>query len=134
METFPLRIFQQHVLDQCQCLLSAAHDVNSGLASHDADRIFRALQNVLNAGANISKLLWGQKGKRAEARKRLRESIGIHDDSPLRQVSMRNNFEHMDERIDRWWAESSRHNYADRTIGPRGDLLGRELQHPGSCS
>jgi len=37
---------------------------------------------------------------------------------------MRNNFEHIDERIDRWWAQSKRHNHADKIIGPRGLVCG----------
>jgi len=32
---------------------------------------------------------------------------------------MRNNFEHFDERLDRWWRESKAHNHADMLIGPR---------------
>ena len=58
---------------------------------------------MLNAGANISKAFWGSGGKLAVERKPLRDSIGIDDKSPLRAVTMRNNFEHFDERIDRWW-------------------------------
>ena len=37
---------------------------------------------------------------------------------------MRNHFEHMDERIDRWWAESNRHNHADKIIGPKSTIDG----------
>jgi hypothetical protein len=39
---------------------------------------------------------------------------------------MRNNFEHMDERIDKWWADSARHNIADKTIGPPTAIAGLE--------
>jgi hypothetical protein len=31
---------------------------------------------------------------------------------------MRNNFEHFDERLDKWWKESPRHNHIDCNIGP----------------
>ncbi|WP_376742351.1 hypothetical protein [Ensifer canadensis] len=30
----------------------------------------------------------------------------------------------MDDRIDRWWAESVHHNYVDRIIGPRNIIGG----------
>jgi hypothetical protein len=105
MDTFHLRVFQIQVLDQCQFLLLSANEVNQGLTQSDTNRVFYGIQNLLNAGANISKILWGQGGKRSEQRKRLRDSIGISDESPLREVTMRNHFEHMDERIDRWWSE-----------------------------
>jgi len=37
---------------------------------------------------------------------------------------MRNNFEHFDERLELWWQESPRHNYADFTLGPRSGIAG----------
>jgi hypothetical protein len=94
MELMLLRIFQQQVLGQCKNLLLSANEVNQSLAKYDVQGVFYALQNLLNAGANISKALWGQGGKLADQRKPLRDSIGIDDTSPLREVTMRNNFEH----------------------------------------
>ena len=120
METFHLRVFQGQVLDQCEFLLKSANEINNGSAAGSTEHIIYGIQNLLNAGANISKMLWGQKAKFAAQRERLRASIGIDDNSPLRNVNMRNNFEHMDERIDRWWAESKRHNYVDKIVGPKG--------------
>ncbi|MBW8302145.1 MAG: hypothetical protein K0M60_21345 [Hydrogenophaga sp.] len=124
METFQLRIFQGQVLDQCQFLLWAAHDLNFGLKSDDTDRVLYGLQNFLNAGANISKMFWGSGGSKTKERRRLRDSVGISNNSPLRNVAMRNNFEHMDERVDRWWKESKRHNHLAKVIGPRGAISG----------
>lgn len=124
MDTPMLRIFQQQVALQCKFLLGAARDVNTAMGDANPERLFYALQNLLNAGANVSKLLWGSKGRRADARKRLRESIGISDDSPLREVTMRNNFEHLDERLDAWWLKSTRHNYIDLLVGR--PILGTE--------
>lgn len=126
MDTYLLRIFQTHVRDQCQFLIMSAEMLKAGLQEKNINRTLYAIQNILTAGANISKMLWGQKGRHAEARKRLRESIDITDDSPLRHVAMRNHFEHMDERIDRWWAESKRRNHADAIIGPREAIFGLE--------
>lgn len=124
MDTFCLRIFQCQVLDQCQYVILAAQEMNSALKQPDNTRIFYAIQNLLNAGANISKMLWGSGGKQAENRKQLRDSIGVSDSSPLRDVTMRNNFEHMDERIDRWWAESKHHNHISKIVGPRNAITG----------
>jgi hypothetical protein len=113
-----LRIFQRQVLLQCRFLLYAAGDVTNSLGGTDRYYTFYALQNMLNAGANISKSLWGGKGKFEieRARKPLRDSIGITDDSPLREVKMRNNFEHYDERLEKWWKTTTNRNYADLSI------------------
>lgn len=118
-----LRQFQRQAALQCKYVIFSASQLNEGLRINKIDLVFYALQNLLNAGANISKILWGGGGKKFEERKFIRDSIGISDNSPLRQVVMRNNFEHLDERLDRWWETSKRHNHADMNIGPKGRMI-----------
>jgi hypothetical protein len=117
MELMLLRTFQRQVARQCRYLLISADEVTQALQNRNVEHVFYALQNMLNAGANISKALWGQGGKFTEQRKPLRDSIGVEDGSPLKGVTMRNNFEHFDERLDRWWSNSTHHNHADYLIG-----------------
>lgn len=128
METMLLRIFQTQVLLQCDFMYFAADELNAALRTQDINRsinrAFFAIQNLLGAAANISKALWGPRGSKSTERKELRDSIGISDTSPLRQVTMRNNFEHFDDRLDKWWVESPRHNCADLILGPAGALGG----------
>lgn len=125
METMLLRVYQSQVRLQCEFVLRAASDINNGLSSEDNEAIFYGIQNFLNAAANISKALWGgTKGKMACERKELRDSIGITDASPLHEVGMRNNFEHFDERLDRWWEKSSHHNHLDLSVVPRTAIRG----------
>jgi hypothetical protein len=106
--------------------LLSAQEINTGISEMNgpteqraaaSTRIFLGVQNLLNAAANISKACWGASGKRAADRQPLRDSIGITDASPLFDMSMRNNFEHYDERLDRWWRESRQHNYVDFAVG-----------------
>lgn len=129
MDIFLLRTFQRQVELQCKFVLTAAQELNKALAERNsAQQVFYALQNLLTASANISKALWGVKGNRdlTKQRKPLRDSIGIRDDSPLREVNMRNNFEHFDERLDKWWRKSKRHNIADLSVGPPSTFQGLE--------
>ncbi len=105
-------------------MLRAAEDVNNGVRTTDTDLTFYGLQNLLNAAANISKALWGQTGRLSAERQPLRDSIGVEDDSPLRQVAMRNNFEHFDERLDRWWKGSANHNMMDRNFFSHAAISG----------
>jgi hypothetical protein len=126
MELILLRMFQRQVLSQCEYVMLAAEDVNAGLNGPDLNRVFFSLQNLLTAAANASKALWGPQHNRdtAAARKPLRDSIGVRDDSPLKQVTMRNHYEHFDERLDTWWKKSKNHHSVDREIGPSGSFLG----------
>jgi hypothetical protein len=120
-----LRLFQRQVLFQCRVILMATGDLNEGLTQRDHTVVFYALQNILNAAANISKACWGQKGKYAAEREPLRSSLGITDASPFKDVDMRNNFEHFDERLDRWSRESRSHVHVDFNLGSsRGRISG----------
>ncbi|MCJ7811204.1 MAG: hypothetical protein MUP62_03290 [Dehalococcoidia bacterium] len=123
MDLMLLRNFQRQVLLQCEFILLAAADINETLkmgqeGKDTINRVFYAIQNLLVAAANVSKALWGLSGAQSAQRQALRASIGISDASPLREVDMRNHFEHFDERLERWWSDSSRHNIADLCIGP----------------
>ena len=121
MEPLLIYVFRAQIELQCRAVLKATQ----GLA--DAVRELRAggrphlvwieIQNLVGAAANISKALWGQEGRRANDRAVLREFLSVPDDSPLRDVAFRNNFEHYDERLDTWWATGSR-NYLDNGVIP----------------
>ncbi len=91
------------------------------------DGTWIALQNLLVAAANASKLLWGSKGKVATKRADLRKSLGIADSSPLRDPDLRNDFEHIDSRIDAWF-DSGKQTYTSRNIG---SLSAYEAHNPG---
>jgi hypothetical protein len=121
-----IRIFQIQVLAQCDCVLMAATQVDASLEASDIHGLFFALQGLLTAAANAAKALWGS-GNRldvAARRKPLRDSIGVDDTSPLRAVSMRNNFEHIDDRIDAWWNHGASRMYVDFQLGPQSAIGG----------
>lgn len=124
METMLLRVHQAQVQLQCQAILVGWNELNSAMTTDDVTRIWVAIQSILGAAANISKALWGQRGKFADAREPLRASLQVDDSSPLRNVAMRNHFEHYDERLDQWWNSSKDHNYLDMAIIPPGTFRG----------
>ena len=119
MDLMLLRVFQRQVLFQCECTLLAAADINAALQAQDTTRVFYGVQNFLNAAANIAKALWGRSGTPPAQRQDLRESLGVAEDSPLRVVTMRNHFEHVDEKLEEWWRESQQRVFIDMNIGPK---------------
>ncbi|MDP9256977.1 MAG: hypothetical protein M3Q31_10535 [Actinomycetota bacterium] len=124
MDLMLLRTFQRQVVLQCQAVLVGSHEFNSAMTTGDMTHVWIAIQNILGAAANISKALWGQGGKFAKEREPLRASLQVDDTSPLRNVAMRNHFEHFDERIDKWWDTSESHNLLDRSIMPPSAVEG----------
>ena len=119
-----LRIFQEQVKLQCQAVAVATIDLNRAMTTTDNTGLWIAIQNLLGAAANISKALWGSGGMATEDREPLRTSLEVDDSSPLRNVAMRNHFEHFDERLERWWKTSEAHNHLDLSVMPPGAVEG----------
>ena len=145
MDTLVLRIFQHEVELQCRFILASVHELNATQVLRGQDDVWRQLQTILVSSANLSKMLWGsgtnkaeRKAKEAE-RKPLRDSLQIEDGSPLRDRNLRNDFEHFDERVERWFGLSEHRNYMGRNIGPPNMVVGLEtgdrFQHfdPTTC-
>jgi hypothetical protein len=86
----------------------ALADLEKALADPEnveADRAWKSIQDILLGAANLSKLLWGsfssgQKRKRAAERAEIRTKLDVDDSSPLYDMTMRNHFEHFDERLE----------------------------------
>jgi hypothetical protein len=120
-----LRLFQRQVALQCRGVLIATGQLNEALAQKDTPAVWTAVQSLLTSAANISKACWGQRGKHLEApRKLLRDSLQIDDNSPLNQVTMRNKFEHFDEKLDEWWKSSTDHHHLDVSVMPPSAIQG----------
>lgn len=98
--------------------------VNTSARDGNHDDLWVGIQIFVSGSANIAKALWGQGQRLAAQRAQLRASLNVDDTSPLRDVAMRNHFEHYDERIDRWNNESKQHNVLDRMIGPPSAVAG----------
>lgn len=122
MDMMLVRHFQFQILLQCDFVLRAAGEIDVTLKTGDSRGTFYAVQNLLNSAANISKALWGSGGKYSAERQDVRDSIGVDDNSPLREVAMRNHFEHFDERLTNWWKSSAKHNHLDLNFASRSAI------------
>lgn len=115
-----MRLHQQQIEHQCRAALLALDIAQQGLDAENQHVFWASIQNFLTAAANISKTLWGARARRTEARSDLRQSLKINEDSPLASTDLRNHLEHFDERLERWYETSERHNFVDFAIGPKG--------------
>jgi hypothetical protein len=113
MDKMLSQLFLYEARLQCKAVLAA----ETALAgAQTVDDCWIALQNLLVAAANLSKLLWGVNSKAAAQRAVLRASIGVTNASPLHDRNLRNDFEHFDERLEAWFKQST--IYVGRNIGP----------------
>jgi hypothetical protein len=66
---------------------------------------------------NISYLLWPPSPRIKGRGERLRESLCVEDDLPLKARRFRDHFTHFDERLDDWALLSENRDYADSNVG-----------------
>lgn len=130
MKTNELRIFQGEVQKQCEFALISVQGINDSLKNLSNENaslhFWYYIQNFLISTANVSKFLWGSYDTPIESRKLLRESLEVKENSFHKIKSLRNHFEHFDERIETWASSSKRKNFVDSNIGPSNMIMGFE--------
>lgn len=127
MDKMLIKIFQDEIRKQSFFALTSIEHVNNFLKNNNhlpSDYFWYYIQNFLNSSANVSKLLWGSNKEQNLSRKDLRESLKIKEDSVLFSKTLRNDFEHYDERIETWYKDSKNHVYVDSNIGYTGAIMG----------
>jgi len=105
-----LMLYLWEIEEQCRYAKKAWRDAQT----KNYDLQWYSVQAFLVAIANISKFLWPTKKGDPERGKQLRKALGVDDTHPFKSRSMRDSFEHSDDRLDSWRA----------TVG-RGLHLGR---------
>lgn len=86
--------------------------------SSDSVENWGSIQSILVAAANVSKILWPARKRYMARGKQLRELLGVDDDSLLSDRTLRNHFEHYDERIEDWFDSNNSAVYMDSRIDP----------------
>jgi hypothetical protein len=124
-----MEVFEREILHQWDFMRIAADALNQELSQEvPAPMFWFALHAMLSALGNISKIFWPSGRPDASTVRRcelLRQEYAVSDSSLLGDRTVRNDLEHLDERIDKWWATSERHNLADRIVGPiQGSIAG----------
>src|SRR5690606_41542207 len=81
----------------------------------DRVEVWASIQSILVAAANVSKILWLAKAS-ATRGEHLRKLLDVPDDSFLQHRTIRNHFEHYDERVEEWFKKSASVAYTDSSI------------------
>jgi hypothetical protein len=93
-----------------------------------SDRLWYAVQAFLVAAGNISTLLWPSyrkgEGRTPERGPELRAGLAVEEDSPLAPRTLRNHFEHFDERLEEWAVSPGPRKVVDSNIGPVSAISG----------
>ena len=112
------QIFLWEIGRQSNYAVIAVGDLRQALQTHNEDRIWYSLHALLVAVGNISKLLWPGRPQIPKRGEELRAYLSISEDSPLAARTVRNHFEHLDHRLEKWATQSLPGLYGDPWIGP----------------
>jgi hypothetical protein len=117
---------------QCSLAIQAWNELKALDLEADQIQVWMLVQSMLIACANVSKLLWsdideGQRGAQ------LRCLLDVGEGSALASRRLRNEFEHFDERLDRWAKRSpgQRSGFVDRSVEVAGKPVARILSVNG---
>lgn len=121
--------FEHEIVNQWKIVQQSIDMMNAHLQGNtgDSDSFWFGVDAALGALGNISKIFFAPKDAKAPRKNRckeMREIFGVTEESLLLSREARNGFEHFDERLDTWFAKSTRKNLADRNIAPKGAISG----------
>ncbi|WP_138437635.1 hypothetical protein [Marinobacter shengliensis] len=131
MDDFLLRIYLEQAKQECQLAFQAIEQLNDAIASKGAKDPFGPAQAMVHHAAAVSRIFWPPGGKNKTARQRsqsrgeaLRKAIGVRHGHPVQNRTLRDHFEHFDERLDDWAEKSKNRNIVKQLVGPRSAIGG----------
>ena len=91
-------------IDRVSAIFKAISEGTAGEkgGEREMDEILNNLQNIIVNGAALSRFLWPPRKEHAWRGAQIQRSLGISDSSPLRSRDLRNDIEHIDERLDEY--------------------------------
>lgn len=110
-------VFISEIVLQSKIAELAAKRLSAIKDNFDQIEVWSSIQSILVAAGNVSKILWPQKEYEARG-ERLRELLKVDDNNILSDRSLRNHFEHYDDRIEKWFKGKSSAVYSDLAIDP----------------
>jgi len=117
-------VFIGEIVNQAKLAERAAERLRINTGNFDPIEVWGAIQSILIAAGNVSKILWPTRKKSAERGELLRQLLQVDDQNPLSDRNFRNHFEHYDERIEDWFMEHGSAVYIDSRIDPFGSPWG----------
>lgn len=76
------------------------------------------IQSILISASNVSKILWPVRKNHKSRGEHLRKLLGVANDHLISDRTIRNHFEHYDERIQEWFENTNSSVYRDLELNP----------------
>jgi len=123
MKALAEMVFIGEIVLQSKIAELAAKRLSAIKDNFDQIDVWSSIQSILVAAGNVSKILWPSK-EYEERGERLRELLKVSDNNILSDRSLRNHFEHYDDRIEKWFKGKSSAVYSDLAVDPFKSISG----------
>jgi len=131
MDDFLLRLYLEQAKDECERAFSAVKALNAALESNGELDPFVPAQAIIHHAAAVSKIFWPPGSRDKVARKRahrrgetLRSELALVRPHAVQARTLRDHFEHFDERLDAWVQQSKNRYIVNQLVGPRTAIGG----------
>lgn len=133
------KIYLGQVQQELNACFAAIESFNSAIqqcydsAIETGDDPFTHAMTLVHRAAAASRIFWPPKGRKSSEQRsqnrgeHLQKALMIDKDHPISSRTLRDHFEHFDERLDQWAEESKNRNIILRFLGPRSAVGGSAL-------
>lgn len=135
MDSFLERIYLGQAKQECEYCYAALNRFNNALAREAEGDPFTSAMEFVHHAAAVSRMFWPPGPRNKEARQRaqrrgdyLRRTLSIPADHPIKGRTLRDHFQHFDERLDEWAERSKNRNIIGRLLGPRSAIGGDGIE------
>ena len=135
MDEFLQSIYLESVKQECEACFSAIHAFDLAINSRGRDDPFVHAIALVHRAAAVSRVFWPPEAKDKVSRQRsqrrgdfLRNLLGVTSNHAIQSRTLRDHFEHFDERLDDWAERSKNRNIVKQLLGPRSAIGGDAIE------
>jgi len=135
MDDFLQKIYLGQVKQECEYCFHPIEIMNAIMNKQIEGDFFQPALDLIHHAAAVSRIFWPPRGKNKQSTKRahrrgqfLRDLLDLPSGHPVQDRTLRDHFEHFDERLDGWAENSKNRNIVQRFIGPRTAIGGDAIQ------
>jgi hypothetical protein len=135
MDNFLEQIYLEQAKQECEACFVAVKAFNTALERERSEDPFAHASAFVHHAAAVSRIFWPPGSRDKHARQRahrrgetLRKALLIPTNHPVQERTLRDHFEHFDERLDDWAERSKNRNIVGKLLGPRSAIGGDAIQ------
>jgi hypothetical protein len=135
MDDFLSKIYLGQAKQECERCFHSLKVMNVIIEQRVDEDFFQHALDLIHHAASVSRIFWPPGGRNKQSTKRahkrgqnLRDLLNLQGGHPVQNRSLRDHFEHFDERLDDWAENSKNRNIVHKLFGPRSAVGGDSIQ------